>query len=271
MAFATVDSFSNGRVILGLGTDHAEQVVDMHSFEYNQPLARMRDAVNIIRELFQNSLIDYRGEVLNIDHFDMWFKPPQREPTIYLGGLNPKMLATAGAISDGVITINRSLQYIPKVREMVRAGAEQAGRDPDSVRIGSVLTCAVDDDREVARDRMRRYVTVPARARMPRYAKVRAEQGFGDEWAAIVDAIGTGDPDVAAASVSDRYLDAFYITGTPAECRERLQAFIDAGVDFAILGNAGPPSTAWALLDALSPQAMNAPGRKAVPDQEAMQ
>ena len=260
MAAATVDAFSGGRMVLGLGTDHAEQVVDMHSLTYDRPLARMRDAVAIIKQLFDRSLVDYRGDVLSIDHFDMWFTTPQRVPTIYLGGLNPRMLDMAGGVGDGVITINRCLDWIPRVRAMVREGAERAGKDPDSVVIGSVLTCAVADDREVAREAMRRYVTVPARARMPRYAKVRAEQGFGDDWAAIVDGIETGDPDRAAAAVSDRYLDAFYITGTPAECRQRVQAFLDAGVDLPIFGNAGPPDTAWALLDALSPQAMGADG-----------
>lgn len=253
MAAATVDAFSGGRMVLGLGTDHAEQVIDMHSLTYDKPLARMRDAVAIIKQLFADSLVNYQGEVLSIDHFDMWFRPPQRKPTIYLGGLNPRMLETAGAIGDGVITINRCLEWIPRVRESVRLGAEKAGRDPDSVVIASVLTCAVDEDREVARENMRRYVTTPARARMPRYAKVRAEQGFGDEWASMVEAIDTGDPDHAAAAVTDRYLDAFYVTGTPAECRERVQAFIDAGVDFPILGNAGPCENAWGLLDALAP------------------
>jgi alkanesulfonate monooxygenase SsuD/methylene tetrahydromethanopterin reductase-like flavin-dependent oxidoreductase (luciferase family) len=257
MAAATVDAFSGGRMVLGLGTDHAEQVVDMHSLTYDKPLGRIRDAVKIINQLFAESLVDYQGEVLTIDHFDMWFKPPQRKPTIYLGGLNPKMLDTAGAVSDGVITINRCLEWIPKVRAMVREGAERAGRDPDEVTIASVLTCSVDEDREVARDKMRRYVTVPARTRMPRYAKVRDEQGFGQDWAAMVDAISTGDPDRAAAAVSDRYLDAFYVTGTAQECRTRVQAFIDAGVDFPIIGNAGPTEDAWGLLDALSPLAMS--------------
>ena len=257
MAAATVDAFSGGRMVLGLGTDHAEQVVDMHSLTYDKPLGRIRDAVKIINQLFADSLVDYQGEVLTIDHFDMWFKPPQRKPTIYLGGLNPKMLATAGAVSDGVITINRCLEWIPKVRAMVREGAERAGRDPDEITIASVLTCSVNEDREVARDAMRRYVTVPARARMPRYAKVRDEQGFGADWAAMVDGINSGDADRAAAAVSDRYLDAFYVTGTPEECRSRVQAFIEAGVDFPILGNAGPTEDAWGLLDALSPLAMS--------------
>ena len=260
MAAATVDAFSGGRMVLGLGTDHAEQVVDMHSLPYEKPLARMRDAVAVVRQVFEKSLVDFQGEVLTIDHFDMWFSPPQRNPTIYLGGLNPKMLATAGAISDGIITINRSLEYIPRVRAMVREGAEQAGRDPDDVRIGSVLTCAVSEDREEAREFMRRYVTTPARARMPRYAKVREEQGFGETWAAMVDAINDGDADRAAAAVTDEYLDAFYVTGTPAECRAKVQAFLDAGVDFPVLGNAGPPSTAWAMLEALSPHAFAADG-----------
>ncbi len=258
MAAATVDAFSGGRMVLGLGTDHARQVVDMHSLTYDRPLARIREAVQVIEQLFAESVVDFHGEVLTVDHFDMWFRPPQRKPVIYLGGLNPKMLATAGAISDGVITINRCLDWIPKVRAMVREGAEKAGRDPDSVTIASVLTCAVDTDREQARENMRRYVTVPARTRMPRYAKVREEQGFGTDWAAMVDAIATGDATRAAASVSDRYLDAFYVTGTPDECRRRVQDFVDAGVDFPILGNAGPPDTAWALLAALAPTGVRA-------------
>ena len=260
MAAATVDAFSGGRLILGLGTDHAAQVVGMHAMPYERPLARIRDVVDVVRQLFRDSVIDYHGEVLDIENFDMWFSAPQSDPTIYLAGLNPKMLATAGAISDGVIMINRSLEFIPQMREQIRAGAAEAGRDPDEVAVSSVLTCSVSDDREEAREFMRRYMTVPARTAMPRYAKVRVDQGFGDEWAAIVDAINEGDADKAAAAVSDRYLDAFYITGTPAECRERVQAFLDAGLDFPILGNAGPPSRAWALLEALSPEAMAADG-----------
>jgi 5,10-methylenetetrahydromethanopterin reductase len=260
MAAATVDTYSGGRFVLGLGSDHRDQVVDMHSLDYGKPLARMRDTVAIVRQLFEESVANYQGEVLRIDNFDMWFRPPQRRPTIYMGALNPKMLALAGEISDGVITINRTLDFIPTLRKTVREGAERAGRDPDEVTIGSVLTCAVAEDREEAREFMRRYITVPARMRLARYAKVRVEQGFGDEWGAMVDAVSAGDADRAAAAVSDRYLDAFYITGTPQECRRRIQEWTAAGLDFPILGHAGPESRAWDMLEALSPQAVAAEG-----------
>ena len=149
----------------------------------------------------------------------------------------------------------------PMVRRIVREAAAAAGRDPEQVTISAMLTCSVADDREEARDAMRRYIAVPQRARMPRYARVRAEQGFGDDWAAIVDGIATGDPDRAAAAVSDRYLDAFYVTGTPAECRQRLRAFSDAGLDLPILGHARGGAHAWKVLEELSPAAMAADSR----------
>ncbi|TRZ79143.1 MAG: LLM class flavin-dependent oxidoreductase, partial [Nitrosopumilales archaeon] len=49
MSAVTIDTLSNGRFILGLGTSSRPIVEDWHGLEFKNPLQRMREYVNIIR------------------------------------------------------------------------------------------------------------------------------------------------------------------------------------------------------------------------------
>ena len=75
MAAACVDYYSQQRFILGLGSSHKVQVEPEHSIPYGQPVQRMRETVAIIRTLLREGEVSYQGEVLTIEHFDLWFQP----------------------------------------------------------------------------------------------------------------------------------------------------------------------------------------------------
>ncbi|MDA0271059.1 MAG: LLM class flavin-dependent oxidoreductase, partial [Chloroflexi bacterium] len=63
----------------------------------------------------------------------------------------PRMLRAAGRVADGVfIRAGRHPANLRAAAEAVRAGAEEAGRDPSSVRLGLVLHTVLDDDAERA-------------------------------------------------------------------------------------------------------------------------
>ena len=103
---------------------------------------------------------------------------------IMLVAIGPKTVELAGAIADGVVLHTFfSDQALTNAVDGVRRGAEQAGRDPDQVRIWSVLATVGDHLDEEAR--LRKLV-----GRMATYL-----QGYGD----VLVQVNGWDPGVLAA------------------------------------------------------------------------
>ncbi|MCI0800917.1 MAG: LLM class flavin-dependent oxidoreductase, partial [Chloroflexi bacterium] len=103
MAAASVDYFSNGRFILGVGTSHKVQVEPEHGLEFTRPVQRLRECVDIVRAILKDSDVNYHGEIYDIDRFDLWFQPLRKEIPIYVAAVFPKMLEVCGEISQGAI------------------------------------------------------------------------------------------------------------------------------------------------------------------------
>src|SRR5213083_2008150 len=79
MAAATVDHLSSGRFILGVGSSHKVQVEGEHGVAYAKPLTRVRESVEIIRQLLRDGRVQYAGETVRTDGFDLWFTPHRPE------------------------------------------------------------------------------------------------------------------------------------------------------------------------------------------------
>ena len=74
MAAASVDHFSRGRFILGLGSSHKVQVEPEHGLTFSEPLQRLREYVAVVRGLLRDGEVSYAGKTLTIDRFDLWFE-----------------------------------------------------------------------------------------------------------------------------------------------------------------------------------------------------
>jgi len=101
MAAASVDYFSNGRFILGVGSSHKVQVEPEHGLEFAKPVQRLRECVDIVRAILKDSDVIYHGEIYDIDRFDLWFQPLRREIPVYVAAVFPKMLEVCGDDQPG--------------------------------------------------------------------------------------------------------------------------------------------------------------------------
>lgn len=235
MAAATVDELSGGRFILGLGSSHKVQVEPEHGVPYGKPLARIRDSVEIVRTLLREGEVRHDGETVRIENFDLWFTPRRPELPIYVAAVFPKMTALCGEIADGVILTRSTLETGKQAREQLAEGAARSERDADKIVVASLLPTSVADTREAALDRMRPGLAFYA-GFFPRYNRLIAAHGFPDEAAAIAEAWSRNDRAAAERAVSDALIDATSVAGTPAQCRERLDAYRDSGIDLPIIG-----------------------------------
>ena len=252
LAAGTVDHFSNGRFILGLGSDHAAQVGPLHGLEYSKPIQRLRETVDIVRLLLQDGAVSYQGELINIERYDLWFTPLRSTIPIYVAGVNPKMLGICGEIGQGAIMVSIALDTIPGRRDIVHDGARSVGRRPEEFTLASMIPCFASPDRQEAR-RQARYRFANRGTVLPRYIRLKSEQGFAEGTKAVEEAIISGNNELAASLISDEFLDAFSTTGTPHECREKLDAYREAGLDLTILTIPGDWGQAVETMKACAP------------------
>jgi probable F420-dependent oxidoreductase len=234
MAAATIDDISGGRFILGLGSSHKVQVEPEHGVSYGKPITRTRETVAFIRQLLAEGVAQIDGETIQIKNFDLWFEPSKTPPPIYLAGLFPKMVAATGEIADGIILTRSTLKTAGVIRSQLTEGATSVGRDPKRIAITSLLPTAVSNDRAEAFDRMRPGLAFYI-GFFPRYNRLIVEHGFADEAAKIAEAWSRNDQREAAGLVTDAMIDATGIAGTPAECRDKIAAYRESGIDLPIL------------------------------------
>src|SRR5437868_2899310 len=155
MAAATVDDLSGGRFILGIGSSHRVQVEAEHGVVYGKPLTPTRETVDIIRALLHDGRVDYRGETITIEGFDLWFAPRRPEIPIYLSAVFEKMTELCGEIAEGVILTRSSLGTAARVRKGLATGAARAGRDPATIAVTSLLPTVIAESRREALDALR--------------------------------------------------------------------------------------------------------------------
>jgi len=142
MGAATVDSISNGRFILGLGTSSQPIVEDFHGKMFTNPVQRMKECIEIIQLVLTGKQIDYTGEIFSLKNFSLLIKPCRTKIPIYLAAVNKKMVELTWDVADGVIFYLR-----PKNELKLTLEKMQEKRKIDSTI--QIITC-VDHDADKA-------------------------------------------------------------------------------------------------------------------------
>ena len=234
MAAASVDYFSNGRFILGVGSSHKVQVEPEHGLEFTRPVQRLRECVDIVRAILKDSDVNYHGEIYDIDRFDLWFQPLRKEIPVFVAAVFPKMLGVCGEIAEGAILTWCTLDHAAEAAQHVSLGARNAGRDPADVEVASLLPCAVSGDRDAARDLMRMPIASYA-GRFPRYRKLMIDAGFPEEIEDVRVAWQAGNIQESLDLVPSGLIDKIGLVGTVDEVRGKLAEYREAGITLPIV------------------------------------
>src|SRR6185312_5955197 len=229
-----VADLSGGRFILGLGSSHKAQVGPEHGVAYGKPLTRTRETVAVVRALLRDGQVSFDGETVRIESFDLWYAPRHRNVPMYLSGLFPKGIALCGEVADGIILTRSTLATAAPVRAQLAEAARRVGRDPDGIEVTTLLPTSVAATRDAALGALRPGLAFYA-GFFPRYNQLMAAHGFAAEAAAIAEAWARGDRDACEQAVSDAMIDATSIAGTAGQCRARLEAYRQSGIDVPII------------------------------------
>ncbi|GAA5137945.1 TIGR03619 family F420-dependent LLM class oxidoreductase [Pseudonocardia adelaidensis] len=134
---ASLDVLSGGRLDLGLGVgwSPAEFAASGASTARRGP--RTVEYVDVLRTFWADDVSEFDGEFYTVPPSRMLPKPVQRPgPPVLLGGGVPAALRRAGRIADGWISSSGAdLTRLADDVALVRAGAEEAGKDASAVRV----------------------------------------------------------------------------------------------------------------------------------------
>ena len=195
--WATLDYVSNGRAILGVGLGR-----EHHYRQFEVPeearVGRFREEVEVIRALWTQPKVEYRGRFYRLDGGTMSPKPVQKPLPIWMGVGHPNAVRRAASMADGWMgSGGSSIAEFGRSVPILREALERAGRDPATFPISKRIFMAVDERPEVARAELHRWFTE-----------------------VYHNPAGT---------------DASGIHGTPAQVREKLEAVIAMGANHLLL------------------------------------
>jgi probable F420-dependent oxidoreductase len=195
--WATLDYVSNGRAILGVGLGR-----EHHYRQFEVPeegrVRRFREEVELIRALWTQQKVTYRGRFYHLEDATMSPKPVQKPLPIWMGVGHPNAIRRTASIADGWMgSGGSSIAEFGRSVPLLRDALAGAGRDPNGFPISKRIFMAVDERPEVARAELNRWFTEVYRNRA-----------------------GT---------------DASGIHGTPEQVRERLEEVIAMGANHLLL------------------------------------
>ena len=226
MGTDTVDTISNQRLILGLGTSSKPIVEQFHGKKFVDPIQRMREYVEIIRLALTGNKINYSGKIFSLENFSLLIKPPRANVPIYLAAVNQKMINLTWEIGDGVILYLR-----PKNEIKSTLGIMQKQRKIDSTL--QIITC-VHEDSDKAVERAKKtlafYISVGEI-----YRKFLASNGYKNDIMNIYDEYKSTGLQNNFMFVTDKMVKDLCICGTPSESQQQLKEFKETGIDLPIL------------------------------------
>ena len=248
MGFATLASLAPGRIVAGIGASSPIVVGRWHGGDFEQPLATVREFVGLLRAALAGEKLNHTGPRFRSHGFHLDL-PPAKVP-IWLGAINPKMLALAGEIADAVFMTWCPTAEVAAKQEIVQNASVAAGRSSDDVATVLSFWAYAGPDPEQALERMRRQVLA--------YSMVPTHQpafvGTFENLPEVAEAWQSGDRAKALSLVPDEAVLAQCALG-PDMLAERIDAYRAAGVDLPIVlltgahmgDDIGPQATVDAL------------------------
>ena len=220
-----LQGYSDGRLLLGLGSQIRPHIEKRFSMPWSHPAPRMREFVSALRAVWDSwqngTRLNFRGDFYQHTLMTPMFDPgplPSGPPKVLLAAVGERMTEVAGEVADGIILHGFTTErYAREVtlpiaeRSLARSGRS---RDEFQVRYSPFLVTgdteeAMDDARRATRERIAFYASTPA------YRPVLELHGWGELQSDLNLLSKQGEWTKMGDLISDDVLDAFAVVAEP--------------------------------------------------------
>ena len=133
---ATLDRYSGGRFLFGIGTGWLKEETEMMGGDFEHRWTQTREAIEVMKELWTKEEAEYHGRYFDFPLVRSYPKPVQNPyPPIILGGMAKNVLRRIVTHADGWLPNRVTPAEVEESRKKLDAMAAEAGRDPKSITI----------------------------------------------------------------------------------------------------------------------------------------
>ena len=247
MTAAGVDALSEGRCMLGLGASGPQVIEGFHGVPYNAPITRMREIVEICREIWlRENKLDYQGKKYKIPlpadqgtglgkALKIINHPYREEIPIALATLGEKSVEMTAEIADAWLPAFFMAEGADAVwGDALRRGnaKRDPGRPPLEVYAGGAVAVGegLESYRDMSRPGIALYVGGMGAREKNFYNQIFCKYGYEQEAEAIQNLFLSGQKSQAEAAIPQSYLDSTSLIGSEGFIKDRLQVYKESGV-----------------------------------------
>ncbi|MYA82099.1 MAG: LLM class F420-dependent oxidoreductase [Acidimicrobiales bacterium] len=253
----TIDTLSEGRFILGLGTSGPQVIEGWHGVPFSKPMGRTRDVIEICRKVWSGDKVVHEGSAVSLPYdggtglgkpLKLMAKPFRRDIPIAVASIGPRNVEMTAELAE----VWQPIHFLPEKfndvwGESLAAGGARRSDDLADLQIVAGGTVALGDGpmvdavRKGVRDNVGFYVGGMGARDKNFYNDLFKRYGYVDEAEKIQDLFLTGKRDEAFAAVPDDYVDRASLAGDPERVQERIEVYRSVGVSY--LDITIPPET----------------------------
>jgi probable F420-dependent oxidoreductase len=256
--------YSQGRFVLGLGSQVKPHIERRFSMPWSHPAARMRELVLALRAIWaawqDGEPLAFRGEFYTHTLMTPFFSPEPHQygpPPVYLAGVGERMTEVAGEVCDGFLfhafTTDRYLREV--TLPALRRGRTKSGIEglDGFTRAGPAFVCTGRDDTELdaaikgTKEQIAFYASTPA------YRPVLDLHGWGDLQPELTRLSKEGRWSEMGDAVDDDVLRAFAVVGEPSAVgKELTERWAGVATRITLYATYDADPAAWpAVIDAI--------------------
>jgi probable F420-dependent oxidoreductase len=142
---ASLDAFSGGRFLFGVGGGWNQPEIENHGTVHGQRFAVMRERIEAMKQLWTKERAEYHGDHVDFGPSFAWPKPAQKpHPPIHVGGAGLRAIRRAVRYGDGWVPLMGTgdadpVALLPQLREQLG----EAGRGGDAFEV-SIYFCPAE-------------------------------------------------------------------------------------------------------------------------------
>jgi probable F420-dependent oxidoreductase len=236
-----LQAYSQGRFILGLGTQIQPHIEKRFSMPWSHPARRMGEFVSALRAIWSawkdGTKLRFEGDFYTHKIMTPMFTPeaqPHPVPKVFLAAVGEAMTEMCGEVADGHLGHPMvSKRYLDEVTvPALERGLRRAGRDRNGFEVSSeVLIATGETDHELitATSAVRKQIAFYGST--PAYRKVLDLHGWGDVHTELNLLSKQGEWDAMGSLIDDEMLAAFAVVGPVGTVAGALKSRCDGAVD----------------------------------------
>tara|TARA_A100001037_G_scaffold306693_1_gene354117 strand:+ start:14709 stop:15527 length:819 start_codon:yes stop_codon:yes gene_type:complete len=133
---ASLDMYSNGRFIFGVGTGSIKEEAILFNSDFDHRWTQAKENIEALKELWTKDKSEYHGQYYNFNPVYSYPKPISKpHPKVLLGSMVDKAFRRIVDYADGWIPIGLEPNLIKKGRDKLNKLAEKSNRNPSEIDI----------------------------------------------------------------------------------------------------------------------------------------